>query len=137
MPLDTRVEAAGGVVIRRTRGEVSDSHIDRDAGVLKAELANLKAEHALALWESKPKLEVKINATKARLQETCDRAKAATEATEKEMEAKVKALKEQAAGAKGDAKGRLEARTAEVQFEYMKRAKILHQAWETTKEALS
>ena len=137
MPLDTRVEAAGGVVIRRTRGEIFDSQVDRDAAVLNAELANLKAEHALALWESKPKLEAKIAATKTRLQETRDRVKAAAEATEKEMEAKVKALKEQAAKAQGDSKAQLEARAAEVQSEYKKRAKKLHQAWETTKEALS
>lgn len=137
MPLDTRMEAAGGVVIRRMRGEVLDSQIERDTAVLKAELAELKAEHALARWESKEKLQVKINATKARLQETRDRAKAAAEDTEKEMDAKVKALKGQVAKAKGDAKAKLEARTAEVQSEYKKRAKRLRQAWETTKDALS
>ena len=137
MPLDTRLEAAGGVVIRRLRGEVLDSQIERDAAALTAEIADLKAEQALALWESKAKLEAKINATKARLQETRDRAKAAAEATEREMEAKVKALKEQVAKSKGDAKAKLEARTAEVQSEYKKRAKKLRQAWELTKEALS
>ncbi len=137
MPLDTRMEAAGGVVIRRARGEALDAQIERDVDVLKAELADLKTEHTLALWESKPKLEEKIDAAKARLQKASDRVKTATEATEKEMEAKVKALKEQAANAKGDTKSKLEARTAEVQSEYKKRVKKLHQAWETTKEALS
>lgn len=137
MPLDTRMEAAGGVVIRRARREALDAQIERDMDVLKAELADLKTEHTLALWESKPELEEKIDAAKARLQKTSDRVKTATEATEKEMEAKVKALKEQAANAKGDTKSKLEARTAEVQSEYRKRVKKLHQAWETTKEALS
>ena len=137
MPLDTLMEAAGGVVIRRMRWEVLDSQIERDAAALKAEIADLKAERALARQESKAKLEAKINAAKARLQETRDRAKAAAEATEKEMEAKVKALKEQVARAKGDAKAKLEARIAEVQSDYKARAKKLHQAWELTKEALS
>jgi len=137
MPLDTRMEAVGGVVIRRMRGEVLDSQIERDAAALKAEIASLKAEHALARRESKAKLEAKINAANARLQETRNRAKAATEATEKEMEAKVKALKEQVAKAKGDAKEKLEARIAEVQSDYKRRANKLHQAWEITKEALS
>lgn len=137
MPLDTRMEGVGGVVIRRMRGEVLDSQIERDAAVLRAELADLKTEHTLALWESKPKLEEKIDATKARLQKTCDRTKAAAEATEKEMEAKVKALKQQAAKANGDTKAKLEARTAEVQSEYKKRIKKLRQAWETSKETLS
>lgn len=137
MPLDMRMEAAGGVVIRRMRGEVLDFQIERDATVLTGELADLKTEHELALWESKPKLEEKIDATKARLQKTSDRVKAEAEALEKEMEAKVKALKEQAANAKGDTRSKLEARTAEVQSEYTKRVKKLHQAWETTKESLS
>ncbi len=137
MPLDTRMEVAGGVVIRRMRGEVLDSQIERDAAALKTEIANLKAEHALARQESKAKLEAKINAANARLRETRDRAKAAAEAMEKEMEAKVKALKEQVDKAKGDAKAKLEARTAEVQSDYKRRAKKLHQAWEITKEALS
>jgi uncharacterized membrane protein len=137
MPLDTRMEAVGGVVIRRMRGEVLDSQIERDAAALKAEIADLKAEHALARQESKAKLEAKINAVKARLQETRDRAKAAAEATEKEMEAKVKALKEQAAKARGDAKTKLEARIAEVQADYKRRAMKLHEAWEIAKEALS
>ena len=137
MPLDTRMEAVGGVVIRRMRGEVLDSQIERDATALNAEIAALKAEHAQARWESKEKLQVKINATKARLQETRDRAEAAAEATEIEMDAKVKALKEQVAKAKGSAKAKLEARTAEVQSEYKKRSKKLHQAWELTKDALS
>jgi uncharacterized membrane protein len=137
MPLDTRMEAVGGVVIRRMRGEVLDSQIERDAAALKAEIADLKAEHALARSESKAKLETKINAVNARLRETRDRAKAAAEATEKEMEAKVKALKVQVAKAKGDAKAKLEARIAEVQSDYKRRAEKLHQAWELTKEALS
>jgi uncharacterized membrane protein len=137
LPLDTRMEAVRGVVIRRMRGEVLDSQIERDAAALKAEIADLKAEHALARRESKAKLEAKINATKARLQQTRDRAKAAGEATEKEMDAKVKALKEQVAKAKGDAKAKLEARIAEVQSDYERRAGKLHQAWEIAKEALS
>jgi uncharacterized membrane protein len=137
MPLDTRMEALGGEVIRRMRGEVLDSQIERDAATLKAEIADLEAEHALARRESKAKLEAKINAAKVRLQGTRDRAKAAAEATEKEMGAKVKALKEQVAKAKGDAKAKLEARTAEVQSEYKRRAEKLHQAWELTKEALA
>jgi uncharacterized membrane protein len=137
MPLDTRMEAVGGVVIRRMRGEVLDSQIERDAAALKAEIADLKAEHAVARRESKAKLEAKIDAAKARLQETRDRAKAAAEATEKEMEAKVNALKEQVAKAKGESKTKLEARIAEVQSDYKRRAGKLHQAWEMAKEALS
>lgn len=137
MPLDTRMEAAGGVVIRRMREEVLDSQLERDAAVLKAEIAELKAEHARAHRDSKAKLEAKISAARAKLQATHDRAEAAAEATEQEMEAKVKALKEQIAKANGDAKAKLAARIAEVRADYKRRGKKLHQAWELTKEALA
>lgn len=134
-PLDTRMEAVGGTVIRRMRGEVLDSQIERDEAALKAEIAELEAERAQARQESKAKLEAKINATKARLQKLRERAKAAAEATEKEMEAKVKTLTEQAAKASGDKKAKLEALAAEVQSEYKKRTRKLRQDWETIKEA--
>jgi len=137
MPLDTRMEAAGGVVIRRMRDEVLDSQIERDAAALKAEIADLKAERARANREAKAKLQVKINVAQARLQKTRERAKAAAEATEQEMEAKVKALKEQIAKTNGEARARLEARIAEIQSDHKRRAKKLHQAWELTKEALT
>ncbi|MGA2603142.1 MAG: DUF1269 domain-containing protein [Verrucomicrobiia bacterium] len=137
MPVDTRMEAAGGVVFRRARAEVLDSQIERDATALKAELADLKAEHARANKQAKAKLQAKINSARAKLEATQDRAKAAAEAAKREMDAKVKSLKEQVAKAQGDAKAKLEARIAEVQSEHKRRSGKLHQAWELTKEALA
>ena len=137
MPVDSRMEAAGGVVFRRAREEVLDSQIERDAAVLKAEVADLKAEDARAHREAKAKLQAKISAANAKLQATQERAKAASEATKQEMDAKIKSLEEQVAKAQGAAKAQLEARIAEVQSEYKRRANKLHQAWELTKEALA
>src|SRR5258708_34470097 len=48
MPVDTRMEAAGGVVFRCARGEVLDYQLERDAAALKAEVADRKAEDAQA-----------------------------------------------------------------------------------------
>jgi uncharacterized membrane protein len=137
MPVDTSMEAAGGVVFRRARREVLDSQIKRDAAALKAEVADLKAEHARAHQEKKAKLQAKISSAKAKLQATQDRAKAAAEATKQEMDAKIKALKEQLAKAQGDAKAKLEARLAKIESEYKRRANKLQEAWELTKEALT
>jgi uncharacterized membrane protein len=136
MPVDTRMEAAGGLVFRRARGEVLDSQLERDAAAFKAELADLEAEYARADKQAAEKLQAKINSVKAKLQATKDRAKTAAEATEREMEAKIKSLKEQVTKAQGDAKVRLEARIAEVQADHKRRSSKLLQAWELTKEAL-
>jgi uncharacterized membrane protein len=137
MPVDTRMEAAGGVVFRRARGEVLDYQIERDAAALKAEIADLKAEYARADKEAKEKLQAKMSAAKAKLQATQDRAKAALEATKREMDAKMKSLKEQMAKAQADRKAKLEKRIAEVQSDYTRRTDKLKQAWELTKEALA
>ena len=137
MPLNDRMEAAGGVVFRRAREEVLDDQLGRDAAALKAEIAELKAERARAGKEAKAKLQAKITAAKAKLRATRDRAKAASEAAKREMTGKVKSLKEQVAKAQGDSKAKLRARIAEVQSEHKRRAGKLHQAWELTKEALA
>ena len=137
MPVDTRMEAAGGVVFRRAREEVLDDQLERDAAADKAEVAELKAERARAGKEAKAKLQAKITAAKAKLRATRDRAKAASEATKREMEGKVKSLKAQLAKAQGDAKAKVRAHIAEVQSEHKRRAAKLHQAWELTKEALA
>ncbi len=136
-PLDTRMEAAGGIVLRRTRAEVLDSQIEKDVASLKADLASLGAEYARADKEVKAKLQAKINTAKAKLKTAQDRVEAATEATKREMDAKIKALKEHVAKAKGDANAKLEAHITEVQFDYKRRADKLHQAWELTREALT
>jgi uncharacterized membrane protein len=137
MPVDTRMEAAGGVVLRRGLGDVQDALIERDSDALEAEIAQLKAEYAQAKGDAKAKLQAKIDATKAKLQATHDRAKAALEAARQKMDAKIKSLQEQAAKAKGDAKAKIEARIAEVQSEYKQRTDKLKKAWELTKQALA
>ncbi len=136
MPVDTRIEAAGGVVLRRAREEVVDAQIARDAAALKAEVANLKAEHARAAKEHKAKLEAKIEAVKGKLRATQDRAKATLAAATEENEAKIKALQAKLAKAHGDAKARLDARISEARDAHKRRSEKLHQAWELTKQAL-
>ena len=136
-PLDTRIEALGGIVLRRTRGEVVDAQVERDIAGLKAEVADLKAEYARADQEARAKLQAKIDTAKTKLKAAQDRAKAAAEATGREMDAKIAALRGRVTKAKGEAKAKLEARIAEVQSDHKRRSDKLHQAWELTKEALA
>jgi uncharacterized membrane protein len=137
MPVDTRIEAAGGTVLRRAREEVVDAQLERDAAAFKAEIASLKAEHARATKEHKAKLEAKIEAVKGKLRATQDRAKAALAKASEENEAKIKALQAKAAKAQGDAKTKLEARISEGRADFKRRSDKLHQAWELTKQALT
>ena len=136
MPVDTRIEAAGGTVLRRAREEVVDAQLEREAAALKAEIAALKAEHAQATKEHKAKLEAKIDVVKGKLRATQDRARATLATVTEEGEAKIKALQAKLATAHGDAKAKLEARISEEQVKQRRRSEKLHQAWELAKQAL-
>jgi uncharacterized membrane protein len=136
LPVDARMEAVGGVVFRRIRGDIVDAQFERDVAALKAELAELKAEYDQAIGEAKAKLQARIDAAKAKLQATQDSIKAKIETSQQETEAKIKSLQEQAAKAEGERKAKIEARIAELKADQKRRSDLLHQAWELTKEAM-
>ncbi len=137
MPVDARIEAAGGIVLRRARGQVVDAQIERDAAALKSEIANLKAEHARARKEHQARLEAKIEAVRGKLRATQERARASLAAAAEENEAKIEALQAKLAKAHGDAKAKLEARISEARAEHQRRSEKLHQAWDLVKQAVA
>ncbi len=59
------------------------------------------------------------------------------EANQKETEAKIKSLQEQAAKESGERKAKREARIAELKAEEKRRSELLKQAWELTRKALT
>ena len=136
LPVDTRMEALGGVAFRRMRGEIEDAQVERDVAALKAELSGLKAERDQATTEAKTKLQARIDAARAKLQAMQDGIQARIEASQQETEAKIKSLQVQAAKARGDRKAKLEARSAEVKADYEVRRSKLEQAQKLIKEAL-
>ncbi len=52
-PLDSRMEALGGVVLRRPRVDFEDELIERDIDATKADFAQLKAEYNQATGDAK------------------------------------------------------------------------------------
>ncbi len=137
LPVDTRMEALGGVVFRRVRRDILDDQIERDVATLKVEIAELEAERDQATGEAKGKLQKRVDAAKARLQATQDAIQARIEASQKETDAKIKSLQEQAAKESGERKAKREARIAELKADQKRRSDLLKQAWELTKQALS
>jgi uncharacterized membrane protein len=124
-PADSRMEAVGGVVFRSPRTTVEDDQRARDVAELKEEIAQLKAEHAQARAERKVKLQAKIDALNAKIQEKLDQAKQRSEEIKGETEAKVQALQKRAAKAHGDAKQAFDARVAQIRGEYEERSRRL------------
>jgi uncharacterized membrane protein len=134
-PLDSRMSALQGIVLRRDRYEIIDEQIDREIAADEAELALLEAEFSEAVGETKAKLQAKIDAVRQRQQKRREQLKESIAATKREGEAKIKALQEQAAKAKGDAKAKLEARVAKARAIHEARTSKLNQAWELVKDA--
>ena len=109
-PVDTRMEALGGAVVRTARKSVEDDQRARDVAELRAEIDQLKAEHARARADRKAKLQAKIDKLNTKLQAKLDQAKQRSEQIKSETEAKVKALQKKAEKAQGDIKATLDAR---------------------------
>ena len=124
-PVDTRMEAAGGLVFRSPRSAVEDDLRARDVAELKQEIAQLKTEHAQAQADRKAKIQAKVDSLNAKLQTKVDQAQRRSEQIKSETEAKVQALQDRAAKAQGDAKKAFDSRIAQIRAEYEERAKKL------------
>ncbi len=136
-PLDTRMEAIGGFVIREWRSDFEDVQIEKEISARKTELTQLKAEISHASEERKAKLKGRIDEAQAKLGAVARRAQALMDQLKQEVEAKIKELQTQAAKAKGDAKAKIERSIADLRTDYDRRSSNLKQAWELTREAVT
>jgi uncharacterized membrane protein len=134
-PLDTRMEALGGIVFRRMRGEFIDAQIERELATDRAELAKLRAEHAQAVAETRAKLKAKLDTAEKRVEARRTLIKERIDAIEREGETRIRTLQEQAQKALGDKKQKLEQQIAHQRANHKARVEKLRQAWQLVKEA--
>lgn len=113
-PVDSRMEAVGGVVFRRGRSEVADAHLHTDIATFQSEIKSLDAELLHTTGLVKDKLHAKLTATKVRLESALHRAQLKIAALKEETDAKLHALKVQVGKAGDDSKRRLEDRIERV-----------------------
>jgi uncharacterized membrane protein len=135
-PLDTRMDAIGGIVLREQRIDIEDEVIRKEAEARATELAQLKAERAAADEGAKARLDAPIEAARAKLERTSRRAKAQTDRVREEADTRIATCRDQAAEAKPDTKARIEQRIAELRADRDRRVARLKHAWDLTKEAL-
>lgn len=136
-PVDTRLHKYGAVVFRRLRSEVVEDQVNREAAAFQADLKRLDEELKQASAEHKAAIQKDIDAVKKQLSATQNQAKARLDEAKAEMEAKLKALQDQAKGANGWARARIDRRIADAKADFAMRSKKLNQAWSLTKEALA
>ena len=99
-PVDTRMEAIGGTVFRRALSEVKHTIHDENIAAIKADLAQMTAEHAKAHADRKAKLQEKISQLDSKIQARLEKAKERRQAAEREAQAKAELLKAKATAAK-------------------------------------
>jgi uncharacterized membrane protein len=102
-PVDTRMEALGGLVFRRALSDVAYQIHQENVASMKADLAQLKAEHAQAQADRKGKLLEKINQLDSKIQAQLQNAKDRRAASEREAQIRAQVMKARAVAAQARA----------------------------------
>ena len=95
-PVDTRMEAIGGTIFRRTMSDVRHQVNEENIASMKADMAQFKAEQSQAHADRKAKMQEKINQLDAKIQAQMQTAKEKRQAAEKTAQAKAQILKDKA-----------------------------------------
>ncbi len=117
-PVDTRMESLGGTVFRTPRKSFEDEQRAKDVAALRAEIAELKSEHASARADRKAKIQATIDELSAKLQGKFDEAKLRSGQIRSETEAKIKALQKKAEQSQAEMKATLGARVTQIRKDY-------------------
>jgi len=117
-PVDTRMGALGGTVLRKARRLVDEDERAKDIATLRAEIDQEKAELAHLRGEHKAKLQAKIDKLNTQLQGELEQARQRTEQLKSETDAKVHALQKKAEKAHGNIKATLEGRVKQIRGQH-------------------
>ena len=120
-PVDTRMEALGGVVHRTVRSAFEHEQWSQAAADARTELDQLKAEEVDARADRKERLQAQIARLTKRVDAKLDRAKARSRQAAEEFQAKVTALQKRVDQERGDRKAALEARLAKLRSDFQSR----------------
>lgn len=121
-PLDERMEALGGVVLRRVRTEVKSDQDDRDAAAYQSEVDALEAERQQARSDRLAKIDAKIDKVRSKLRAALERGRARMRAEQEERAARLDALEAKEQRATGEARKRRHARIAALRRDYAEKA---------------
>lgn len=91
-PIDTRMEALGGLVFRRNWIAVEDAYYEKQIAADREDLAALEAELKKASADRKARLQSKIEDARHKLRDKQDQLKARIESMKREGDAKVASL---------------------------------------------
>ena len=140
-PVDTRMNALGGKVVRRTVTQIEDARLEHDLEASQKELANLESEQIAAMKASEAektteklqKIDAKIAAAKKELADRETALAKKLETVKGESKDKIELLEAQKATVTEQSQILLERRIADVRADYQDRIDKLAQALERRK----
>lgn len=122
IPVNSRLEAMGGVILRREREENPAAQLEREKAALEVEIAELMHGHARSVGVYRRGLEARLRAVQETLRAVQGRALAELADAQTEHEAKMAVVQAKLATAKGVVKASLEARVSERRAEHQRRS---------------
>jgi hypothetical protein len=135
VPVDTKMQALGGLVFRRLRYEVEDEQLNREAEAISNEYRQLKEEFKEAREADKAKINASIENLKNKARAASDVLKKKMNDSKSEFEAKVSAMKDQMKNANERRKAKLQKRIDVLTAEFNARTAKLKQAAKLVSEA--
>jgi uncharacterized membrane protein len=125
MPVNSRLEAMGGAILRREREEISAAEFEREKAALEVEIAELEHGHARSVGVYRRRLEVRLRAVRETLRAVQGRALAELADARAEHEAKIAVVQTKLATSQGVVRASLEARLSERRAEHQRRSACL------------
>jgi uncharacterized membrane protein len=137
-PIDMKMEALGGKIVREYRDDFVEDRIEKRADAVRGEIEQRTAERAgEKAQRMEAKLERRIDEARRDLETTASKARERLEQKKQELVAKLAALQEQANRAKPEVKARIEQRMTEIRAELQAREQKLSHAFELAEQALN
>ena len=143
VPLETRMEALGGKLVRRTQTQIEDAYLEREIETAQKELAVLESEKVAEVKAAQTekarkqaeKLQAKIDDAKRKVQAKEDELARQVQSVKDEGNKKIAVLEAQKATATADSRAALERRLADVRSDYERRTKRLQEALDRRRTA--
>ena len=137
-PLDIRMEALGGKVIRQEKDQFVDEQIRQAADAGRQSIKQWHAERAAAQAKHmEEELDAQLKREQKRLRALADKARNKLQERKAELGYKLDALQAQAAKATPDARQRIEHRIADLRRDFSEREQKLNRAYRLSQEALA
>ncbi len=135
VPVDSKLEALGGLVFRRYRYEVEEEQLNREAEAIANEYKQLNEELQEAMESDQVKIKASIEKLKNKAKTANDHLKKKMDDSKNQFDAKVNAIKSQMRNANDRRKANLQKRIDSLTAEYNARTAKLKQAAKLVSEA--